>query len=324
MRVLLIKMSSMGDILHTLPALTDARQAISNIEFDWVVEEAFAEIPAWHPAVKQIIPIAWRRWRKRFFTFFFNPEWKHFRKLLRQQKYDYIIDAQGLIKSAIVTKMARGLRCGYDRKSIREPLASIAYGQKFSVEKSQHALLRIRELFAKILDYNFNVDNVNYGIKAAFIQVINPILLEHYTVFIPNTSQAQKRWPISNWQALLQKMQTTKQHVVIPAGYAHEQPLIQQIATDFENVTILPKGSLTQMAVVLAHSQAIVSVDTGLAHLAAAIDKPTITLYGPTDTKLIGTVGQQQIHLTTNNHQIDISVKQVWLQLKVLIKNNRD
>ena len=324
MRVLLIKMSSMGDILHILPALTDARQAIPNIEFDWVVEEAFAEIPAWHPTVKQIIPIAWRRWRKRFFTLFFNPEWKNFRKLLRQKKYDYVIDAQGLIKSAIVTKMTRGLRCGYDRKSIREPLASMAYEKTFAVKKSQHALLRIRELFAKTLNYNFNADDVNYGISTAFTQDINPISLEHYTVFIPNTSQAQKRWPISSWQGLLSKMQTTKQHVVIPAGYAHEQPLIQQIAADFDNVTILPKGSLTQMAVMLAHSQAIVSVDTGLAHLAAALDKPTITLYGPTDTKLIGTVGQWQIHLTTKSHQVDMDADHVWQQLQVLIKNNKN
>ena len=170
MRVLIIKMSSMGDIIHTLPAVTDATQAISNIQFDWVVEEAFTEIPKWHKQVKQIIPIALRRWRKNIWQAAQNGEIKQFYKQLRTHEYDIVLDAQGSIKSAITARLSRGCRFGMDKHSVRESLAYLAYQQTFSVPWQQNAIERLRKLFAKavkyplpetIPDYSINKDSLS-------------------------------------------------------------------------------------------------------------------------------------------------------------------
>src|SRR5688572_21515853 len=105
MKVLIVKTSSMGDVIHTLPAVTDAARAIPGIQMDWVVEEAFAEVPRWHPAIRHVIPVAIRRWRVNPFTMLCGAEWKQFRSRLKQEKYDCIIDAQGLVKSALVARL---------------------------------------------------------------------------------------------------------------------------------------------------------------------------------------------------------------------------
>jgi len=318
MKVLIVKMSSMGDVLHTLPALTDAQLAIPNIEFDWLVEEAFAEIPSWHENVHNVIPIAWRRWRKSIFTLFLNPEWQQFRTSLKEKQYDYIIDAQGLIKSALITRMAHGIRCGFARNSAREGLASLAYQKTFTINTSQHAIMRTRQLFAAALNYSFTPQTIDYGIKQDIATTSLP-LPTNYSVFIANTSQTNKRWPIVKWRELISKMLVAKQNIIMPSGYAHEREYIKKIAAGFENVTILPKSSLQQMRTIIAASQSIVSVDTGLAHLAAALDKPTITLYGPTNIQLIGTTGKHQIHLLANGHHVNIPPEQVWQHLKPLL-----
>jgi heptosyltransferase-1 len=132
MRVLVIKTSSMGDIIHTLPAITDAVKAIPGIKFDWLVEENFAEIPGWHPAVDNIIKVAWRRWRKTFWKASTWLEWREFRAQLAAKHYDVIIDAQGLIKSAFFSKLATGIRCGFATDSVRERFASLFYQKKYS------------------------------------------------------------------------------------------------------------------------------------------------------------------------------------------------
>jgi heptosyltransferase-1 len=150
MRVLIVKTSSMGDVLHTLPALTDAMQAIPGIRFDWVVEEGFAQIPTWHEAVDRVIPVAIRRWRKAWFSAPIKAERKAFREAVQAQRYDAIIDAQGLVKSAaLVTRLAHGVKHGMDWQTAREPLASLFYNRRHHIAKQQHAVERTRELFAK-------------------------------------------------------------------------------------------------------------------------------------------------------------------------------
>jgi heptosyltransferase-1 len=130
MKVLIIKTTSMGDVIHTLPALTDAGKNITGIRFDWVVEKPFAEIPALHPLVDTVIPVHIRKWRKNWFKALRSPEWKEFREAIQAKHYDYIIDAQGLMKSALIVRLAKGLRCGLNWKSAREPLASLCYKKK--------------------------------------------------------------------------------------------------------------------------------------------------------------------------------------------------
>lgn len=152
MRVLIVKTSSMGDVLHTLPSLTDAMQAIPGIRFDWVVEEGFAQIPTWHAAVDRVIPVAIRRWRKAWFSAPIKAERKAFRDALQAHHYDAIIDAQGLVKSAaLVTRLAHGIKHGMDWQSAREPLASLFYNRRHAIAKQQHAVERTRSCSQRAL-----------------------------------------------------------------------------------------------------------------------------------------------------------------------------
>src|SRR3990167_6070327 len=153
MRVLLIKTSSMGDIIHTLPALTDASNAIPGIQFDWVCEDVFADLCKQHPAVKEVIPIALRRWRKGILSSETRNGWTEMRKRLRHEQYDLVLDAQGLIKSAFLTLFANGARAGLDFSSARESFASFFYKQKHEVNFYQHAVVRMRSLFSQALGY---------------------------------------------------------------------------------------------------------------------------------------------------------------------------
>jgi len=150
-RVLVVKTSSLGDVLHTLPALTDAVQRRPGIRFDWVVEEAFAEVPAWHTAVDDVIPVALRRWKHRPLQVLRAGEPQAAVRQLRRHKYDLVIDAQGLLKSAVIARFARGPRAGLDRSSAREPVAAHAYHRKYAVPREQHAVQRVRQLFAAAL-----------------------------------------------------------------------------------------------------------------------------------------------------------------------------
>src|SRR5688572_10593662 len=139
MRVLLIKLSSMGDLIHSLPALTDAMQHLPNLEITWVVEPAFQEIAQWHPAVKRIIPMPLRGKK-------YKQIWQAIKEI-RSQKYDLVIDAQGLFKSAVISRLAKTkVRAGLDWTSVREPLASLFYNRKYAVVWTQHAVIRLRKL----------------------------------------------------------------------------------------------------------------------------------------------------------------------------------
>ncbi|MGC9385867.1 MAG: lipopolysaccharide heptosyltransferase I, partial [Hydrogenovibrio sp.] len=144
----------MGDVFHTFPALSDALQAWPDLQVDWVVEEAFAEIPQWHPAVDQVFPIALRRWRKTFWQRSTRHEIRTFFQTINQTHYDLVLDAQGLLKSLwVLRKIRSGTRVGFDWQSAREPLASGGYQRKISVPKAQHAITRLRQLFSAALNY---------------------------------------------------------------------------------------------------------------------------------------------------------------------------
>lgn len=298
MKVLIVKTSSMGDVIHTLPAITDAANAKSDIQFDWLVEEAFAAIPQWHQAVNHVIPVAWRRLRKKKIGLLFNKEWREFKKQLNMRHYDLIIDAQGLLKSAWLSSLVKGTRVGFDKASARESLACWFYQRKIKVNKNQHAIQRIRQLFAKALDYQFDDSVIDYGIDVNNVPFPNLPIPKNYSIFILNTTWITKHWPEKYWLQLITLMQQNNQQVVIPGGYHEEQLRIKKTFGHCENVTITENTNLQQMLQILAHANAIVSVDTGLSHLAAALNKPTITLYGPTNANEIGTIGQQQIHLS--------------------------
>lgn len=295
MRVLVVKTSSMGDVIHTLPALSDAAVAIPGIKFDWLVEEGFAEIPSWHPAVADVIPVALRRWRKTPLKSLRGKEWKHCKALLQKQKYDCVIDAQGLLKSAWLAHYVKAPRYGLDRQSIREPLASVFYHHKISVPKNMHAVERIRCLFSQALNYQLPTSKGDYSLnKSAFDSSTHQ---QPYVVFLHGTTRFSKYWPLVYWQTLSEKVSEAGLGILLPWGNDEEKTRAELITKNCSDAQVLARQNLHGLASILAHARAVVAVDTGLGHLSAALDIPAISLYGSTSPKLIGAYGKQQLHL---------------------------
>lgn len=316
MRVLIVKTSSMGDILHSLPALTDAMTALPGIRFDWVVEEGFAQIPGWHPAVDKVILIAIRRWRKHWFSGENRADRAKFYQELHSRHYDCVIDAQGLIKSALlVTRKAYGVKHGMDWRSAREPLACLFYNYRHHASWQLHAVERIRELFAQSLGYNKPEQQGDYAIARHF-----PTLLSDnsagYAVFLHATTRDDKHWPETQWRKLLSLMANSGLRVKLPWGAAHEEARAKRLAEGYDFVEVLPRLSLEDVAKVIAGAQFVVSVDTGLSHLTAALGRPNITLYGPTDPGLIGGYGKNQFALRRGTTMAEISPEDVIAALK--------
>jgi heptosyltransferase-1 len=296
-RVLVVKMSSLGDVIHTLPALTDAAKAIPGIKFDWVVEEAFAEIPAWHPAVERVIPIALRRWRKTPWSSFGGPEWKKFRAALGRHHYDAVIDSQGLLKSAIISRMVRAPRFGMDKDSARERLAALFYHHKIAVPREKHAVERIRILFARALAYPLPEEKGDYGVRATL--KLGADKLPSSLLFFHGTARAEKLWPEEKWIELARLLAQRNFNVWLPWGSPEEKERAQRIAEHSPNAQVLPRLDLLGLASMLMEVEGAVAVDTGLAHLSAALDVPTVSLYGPTSIELIGAYGRNQTHIAS-------------------------
>jgi len=292
--VLLVKMSSLGDVIHTLPALTDAAAAVPGLRFDWVVEEAFAEIPAWHPAVDQVIPVALRRWRKRPLRDFTGPEWRAARQRLREQQYDAVIDAQGLIKSAVIARLVKAPRFGMDKTTVRERLAALAYDHPVHVATDMHAVERSRLLFSRALDYPAPDSPGNYGVAATVPPAAPP---SPQLLFFHGSARREKLWPEAQWLALARLAGEAGYRVWLPWGNEEEQLRAQRIAGQVTTAQVLPRGSLRELATLLQSVSGVVAVDTGLGHLSAVFSVPTVSLYGPTSTALIGAYGRNQVHL---------------------------
>ncbi|MGP3593805.1 lipopolysaccharide heptosyltransferase RfaC [Vagococcus sp. WN89Y] len=303
MRVLIVKTSSMGDVLHTLPALTDAMQAIPGIRFDWVVEEGFAQIPSWHAAVERVISVAIRRWRKAWFSAPVKAERRAFREAIQAERYDAIIDAQGLVKSAaLVTRLAKGVKHGMDWQTAREPLASLFYNRRHHIAKQQHAVERTRELFAKSLGYAKPITQGDYSIAQHF--AVENAAQSPYVVFLHATTRDDKHWPESHWRELIALLSSSGLRIKLPWGAPHEEARAKRLAEGFDYIEVLPRMSLEGIAQILAGARFVVSVDTGLSHLTAALDRPNVTLYGPTDPGLIGGYGKNQVVCCSQNSSL--------------------
>lgn len=284
--ILFIKTSSLGDVIHHMPAVTDARRAGPDWHLSWVVEEAFAPLARLHPAIDEVIPVASRRWRK---TLQSPATWSEMRRhcaALRAKRYDRVVDTQGLLRSAFIARIARGERHGYDRASIREPSASLFYDVRHTVSRDLHAVERNRRLTALALGYEMQ-GAPDYGLSRASFTAPGA----SYVVFLHATAQARKEWPVANWIALGRSLNERGLQVVLPWGTETERRRSEDIAKALPNARVPDRAPLDQVARLIANARGVVGVDTGLLHLAAALSVPLVAIFAGSQPKLTGPVG---------------------------------
>jgi heptosyltransferase-1 len=297
MRILLIKMSSMGDIFHTFPAISDIKNHFPEAQIDWVVEDSFKEIVEWHPAIHKVIPIHLRRWVKEHNKKAWQ-EFKSWRNQLRVENYDHVIDAQGLLKSAVIAKCAlsNGVD-GYDKASAREPITRWFYKHPHFVDKAQHAVERTRQLVGNALGYT-PTPKLNFGINQNFVHVQKD---PRKLIFIIGTSWVTKLWATAEWQALTKIAVDEGYSVEIMWGSADERAIAEQIIQFCPQAT-RPEHrlSITTIAEKLVGAAGVVGLDTGFSHLAGALETPTIAIYGATSPIKVGLIGEHTHNLQLN------------------------
>lgn len=284
MRILLIKTSSLGDVLHNLPVVSDILRHYPDAKIDWVVEEGFAELPRLHPGVNCVLPIAIRRWRNNLKSA--RVEMRAARMAIREHEYELAIDTQGLLKSALVIRNARATRCGYDFSSAREPLAALLYNRRYRVAKSQHAVERNRQLVAQSLGYALDTP-ADYGIPVP-VNTLDWLKASTYAVLLHATSRSDKLWDEINWIELGWRLHEQGIHSVFPWGNEEERQRAERLSASIPEAVCAPRLTLTEAAALLGRAQVVFGVDTGLAHLAAALGVPTIGIYTATDPSLTG------------------------------------
>ena len=289
MRILVVKTSSMGDLVHTLPAVTDAARAYPHLVVDWVCEPAFAEIPHWHPSVRDVIQIPLRRWKGRLFQLWFSREFTGYKAALSASPYDAIIDAQGLLKSAwLLTRFAEGSTHGFDRRSARESLASFAYQRRHAISPAQHAISRTRQLFAQALGYR-----VPDTLPDASIDLRCSTAMADRLVLLPGTSRVNKQWSLDHWADVAVWASDHYAEVVFAVGTVAEQQALSARCPALGPALgfhWMVGATLTEVATCIAGARAVIAVDTGLAHVADALGVPLLVLFGPTDPARVGPV----------------------------------
>lgn len=297
MRVLLVKLSSLGDVVHSFPALTDAARSVPGIEIDWLVDEAFAPLAALHPAVRRVIALPIRRMKKQPVA-----TWGTLRARigeLRDQPYDVLIDAQGLLKSALSGRIARAhSRHGFARGSAREGIAASFYDTGHDIPETEHMAVRIRRLFAAALGYSMPDMAPDPGLRR---EAGDPLgSPRRYVVLLHGTSWKTKTWTRSAWNELACDLDARGFDTVLFAHGAEEVARAAEIAAGRATVRVLPPASLEAVIPILSAASGAITVDTGLGHLAAAFGLPTVGLYGPTDPGLTGLVGTQVVELRSS------------------------
>lgn len=321
LKLLIVKTSSLGDVVHNLPIINDILSHYPDTEIDWVVEAGFADIPKLHPAVKRVIPVAIRRWRKALFTKNTWSEIKAAKQQLSQQRYDIVLDTQGLLKSALLTHWSRGKKHGYDKNSAREPLASYFYDTTHQVSRAEHAVARNRTLAALALGYAIPSGLPNYGITAAKQSQL--ALNTPYIVGLHGTSRDSKLWPTEYWIALGSKLAELKIELLLPWANEVELKRAERIASALSNATVLPKLTISQLASIIGQAKATIGVDTGLSHLATALGIPTIAIYTDTNPALTGVyAGAQAPAINLGNIGTIPSVEDVTIALKNILNTN--
>ncbi|HEY9103575.1 lipopolysaccharide heptosyltransferase I [Chitinimonas sp.] len=275
-KILLIRLSSMGDIIHNFPALTELRQHFPEAEVHWVVEEAYLGLAGLHPGIDKIIPFALRRWRKRLWSKDNRAEIRAFRDTIQSAHYDLALDSQGLIKSALVGKLSGAPLAGYSRKTARDPLSSFFYDRPIDVPRL-HVIERARQLTGRALGYEPQ-GLLDYGIvppaERLPWQPADP-----YVVCLTATARDAKLWEEERWIALGRWLNAQGLRPVFPWGNEAEKVRSERLAAALDFALVPPRFSLVEAARLLADARLAIGVDTGLMHMAAAVDIPTVGIF---------------------------------------------
>ena len=284
MRILIVRVSSLGDVVHNMPVLADIHRHYPDAIIDWVVEESYVGLVRLNKHVNEVIPFALRRWKKNLFSSSVRKEFSLFLNQLRSRSYDYVFDTQGLIKTGLVMGLANvtknGMKIGLAHKtdgSGYEPLSRIFHDKSISVEKHIHVVQRGREIVARALGYTVDTPP-DFGLT---VPDEHPQWLpsEPYAVFFHGTSRDSKKWPRQNWIEIGQLLEKSGLNILLPWGSAQEFDEATSLATSLPNSKVLPRLSIMDAALLTGKAGFVVGVDTGLSHLAAAYDKPTVQIY---------------------------------------------
>ncbi|MEO8303651.1 MAG: lipopolysaccharide heptosyltransferase I [Betaproteobacteria bacterium] len=285
--ILVVRPSSLGDIVHASALVADVLEKRPGLAVDWVAEEGFADLVALDPGVRRVIPVALRRWRGRMLSTATWREIAAFRTELRREEYAAVLDLQEQVKGAFIAGMARGPRHGPDRASIREPVATLAHNLHHAIDPNQHLIDRCRQLAAAALRYT--VDGPpRFGLVAPGVGAGGPMPDRPYMIFLHSTSRPAKRWPEANWRGLIRAFAQAGFVILLPWGSADEQARSDRLASGESAAVVPPRQSLPALAGLIGRAELVVGVDTGLVHLAAALDTPTVSLFVATDSKLAG------------------------------------
>ncbi|MCQ9617619.1 lipopolysaccharide heptosyltransferase I [Paenalcaligenes niemegkensis] len=273
-KILIVRTSSLGDLVHMLPAISDIAKHVPNAEIDWIAEESFADIPSWHPAVSNVIKVAHRRWRKKWWSRQVRDERRRLKAFLDSRQYDIVLDMQALMKSVWLVRQTHGIRHGLDWKSAREPLASLFYNVKHTVEFWQPAIIRQRTLAAAAFGYEFS-GAPDFGLHA----ISERVQVQPYAIIMPSASRDDKLWAVDNWHKVFDYLQSCGLSIRLLSGSPSETQRAEELISGRANAEVLPRMALKGVAEQLAGATIMVGLDSGLTHLSAGLSRPTIGIY---------------------------------------------
>ena len=274
--LLLVRVSSLGDVVQTFPAATDLQRHIPGLQLEWVVEEGYIPLINMHPAVTRAIPLALRRWRKERALKTAWHEFSAMRVTLREHPYDAIIDSQGLLKSLAIAKLATGPIYGFGPNTVREPLVARFYDHRFEFPSNQHRVWQFRGLVAKTFGYELN-EVIDYGL----VKPARPgwVVADNYVVLLHATARDEKLWPEVSWVEVGHRLASRGIACILLWGSAGEHERAERIAASIPNAQVAPQLRVDEAGATLAHARAVIGVDTGLMHLAVAFEVPVVGIY---------------------------------------------
>ena len=257
-RALIVKTTSMGDVIHALPAVADLARAQPDLSIDWVVEKSFSDIPRLSRYVDQVHEVAVRQWRKNVFSRQTWEEVGRTRAALQNAHYERVVDLQGLLKSAVIGKWTKSFLLGYDKDSIKESWASRFYDRTFAVSRNLNAVTRCRMLMAFAFDYDYQQYPLDFGLS-----VVDELSdKQPYAVFLPNTSRETKLWSEAKWVRLAQQTQRLGFDVHLLWGTPTEEERVKRIASQAGSFCrVMPRMSIKDCALEMQRSAFVVGVE---------------------------------------------------------------